>query len=191
MEELWRDVVGYEGLYKVSNLGNVKSVDREVFVQQAHRSYSVHYKEKLIATQKRNHGYLSVCLYGRGGNARGFRQVSVHRMVAEAFIPNPCQYPEVNHKDENKCNNRADNLEWVSHVANSNHGTRNERGSKTRTDNTWNMRSILQINERGECIARFLSARDAGRKTGFDYRNIYNALYNGHRAYGYTWRFAD
>lgn len=175
--ETWKAVKGYEGLYEVSNLGNVKSIKREA---------------KILKPQERRHGYLAVCLYGKGGNARGFRQISVHRLVAEAFVENPRGLNEVNHLDENKQNNRADNLEWCTHQENSVYNDRAKRIAVTNTDNpNKNNRAIIQYDKDWNELGRFMSARNAGRELGLDYRNLYNALYKHQKSYGFYWRFAD
>ena len=173
MEEIWKDVVGYEGLYQVSNLGNVKS------------------KRGLLKPQPRQHGYLAVWLYGKGGHAkRNARQISVHRLVAEAFIPNPNNYSEVNHLDECKTNNCVDNLEWCSHVQNSNHGTRPQRiGEKHR--NGKKSKPIAQYSKSGELIRIFPSLQEASRN-GFNASNICNCAKGNpsySNAYGYIWRY--
>ena len=103
MGEIWKDIPGYEGLYQVSNLGNVKSLFR--------------YRRKL-SIQTQPNGYKAVVLY-KNGNKK-FKLV--HRLVAEAFIPNPYKKPAVNHLDENRGNNVVSNLEWVTNKENQNYG---------------------------------------------------------------------
>ena len=103
-EEIWKDVVGYEGLYQVSNLGRIKNN-----------------KGKIKAYFLKREGYLSTHLYKNGKET----PVYAHRVVAEAFIPNPENLPQVNHKDLNKKNNNVDNLEWCSRKENINHAIRN------------------------------------------------------------------
>lgn len=117
MEEIWKDIKGYEGLYQVSNLGRVKSLRRLVkFSNGSIREYP----EKILKQYKAN-GYWVV-----GLNSHGKKTVGVHRLVAEAFIPNPDNLPQVGHKDEknfktgNECNNNVDNLEWTTAKENSN-----------------------------------------------------------------------
>ena len=109
MKEEWRDIKGYEGKYKVSNLGRV---------------YSFYKRECLEPGEVK--GYLQVSLY-KNGKRNIF---NVHRLVALHFIPNSNNYKEVNHKDENKQNNRVDNLEWCDRKYNQNYGSRTQRASE-------------------------------------------------------------
>ena len=115
MEE-WRDIKGYEGLYQVSNLGRVKSLARKINNQYGK-------KERLMTQKIDKDGYKRVGLNKNG------KQIyyGVHRLVAQAFISNPNNYPQINHKDENKSNNKVDNLEWCDGKYNQNYGTINER----------------------------------------------------------------
>lgn len=122
--EEWRPVVGYEGLYEVSNLGRVRSLDR--YVKGKGESYRLH-KGKVLSPGIKSDGYLIVNLQRR--------MFYVHRLVTEAFLPNPDNLPEVNHKDEDKTNNRVDNLELCDHKYNMNYGTRNIRAKETAIKN--------------------------------------------------------
>lgn len=119
VEEIWVDIKGYEGLYQVSNLGRVKSLER--IDSLGHKR-----KEKIFKPQK-NKGYLRVSLWKDGKG----KKYSIHRLVAIAFIPNPDNLPEVNHKDENKFNNNVDNLEWCTVAYNNTYGTRIQRFSES------------------------------------------------------------
>lgn len=121
MEELWKDIgivkgVDLSGLYQISNLGRVKSLER----------YDVSgrlIREKILKPCPEHYGYLVVTLC-TGTISKVFK---VHRLVAEAFIPNPNNLPQINHKDEDKTNNNVNNLEWCTSEYNANYGTRNER----------------------------------------------------------------
>ena len=117
--EMWKDIPSYEGLYEASNMGRIKSKER----------YSDNYyvREKIL-TQKLNQRYFYVTLR-KDGKAKTLR---VHRLIAKAFLPNPDNLPEVNHKDENTVNNAIWNLEWCDSNYNLNYGTRIERGVKTK-----------------------------------------------------------
>lgn len=115
MKEIWRDIEGYEG-YQVSSLGRVKLLD-----------YRQTGKERIMKAGNKK-GYLRIGLC-KDGKQKFYR---VHRLVATAFIPNPDNLPQVNHKDENKTNNRVENLEWCSAEYNSNYGTRTKRSVEKR-----------------------------------------------------------
>lgn len=176
--ETWKAVKGYEGLYEVSDEGRVRSVARG---------------NRVLRPQERRHGYLAVCLYGRGGNTNGFRQISVHRLVAEAFLENPNGYTDVNHKDENKQNNRLDNLEWCDHKYNTNYGNAQEkRASKVR--NNSRSRAIAQYDLNGNLLKIYPSLGEVFRQTGFSQSNIWNfasGKTNNRHQYGYVWKFVD
>ena len=111
MEE-WKDIEEYEGMYQISNLGRVKSLSRK---------YSP--KEYILKQKTQANGYLSVTLFKNGIG----QTLTVHRLVAKAFIPNPNNLSQVNHLDENKTKNIVDNLKWCSPKENCNFGTRNTR----------------------------------------------------------------
>ena len=155
-EEVWRPVVGYEGLYEVSNLGRVKTV-------------------RLLTPCKDAYGYPLVGLT-KDGQLRSLR---VHRLVAEAFIPNPHNLPMVNHKDEDKGNSHVDNLEWCTHAYNCAYGTRNLRcGPKARR--------VVQLSESGEFIKEWGSQREAAEALGAA-RTAIGAVAN-HRKQGHKER---
>lgn len=126
--EVWKDIKGYENLYQISNLGNVKSLRTN----------------KILKTNMNNCGYKGVILSYKGQ----IQSKRVHRLVAEAFIPNPNNYPQVNHKDEIKINNNVENLEWCSPKYNVNYGTGIERCAKNR------LKPINQYDKKGNFIKR-------------------------------------
>lgn len=140
MDEEWRDVVGYEGLYKVSNLGNV---------------YSCHVNRNLSAATHKD-GYKFVILSNKGKQ----KYMMVHRLVAEAFIDNPDSSPIINHKDQNPANNNVDNLEWCDYVYNA---TYNDAHIK-RGDSL--SKHVYAYDNSGELIAEYKSAHEAERITG-------------------------
>ncbi|MCT0449375.1 NUMOD4 motif-containing HNH endonuclease [Lactococcus lactis] len=116
MIEIWKDVKGYEGLYQVSNLGQLKSLARKVPNNRP-------VKEKIIKLNRTTNGYMQVRLYQHGKT----KTVRIHRLVAEHFLKGFLPEFDVNHIDENKSNNCADNLELSTHKENCNYGTRTER----------------------------------------------------------------
>ena len=128
MIEEWRPVVGYEGLYEVSNTGQIRSFDR--YVKYSNGRIHLH-KGKVLSPIKDKDGYLQVNLCYNGK----IHQIKVHRIVAQAFIPNPNNLPQVNHKDEDKTNNSVDNLEWCTVKYNNNYGSRKDKAIDTAIKN--------------------------------------------------------
>ena len=167
MREIWRtaiyDGIVYEGLYKVSNLGRILSLN-----------YKNTGKSKLMTPVDDGCGYLKVNLSKNGET----KTCKVHRLVAQTFIPNPENLPEVNHIDEDKTNNfvflnedgtvnkEKSNLEWKSHRDNCNHGTRNERASKALTNGKLS-KPVLQLSLSGDLIREWESTQECGRN-GFN-----------------------
>ena len=129
MEEIWKPVKGFEGYYEVSNLGRVRSIDRVVVdnVRNCERLL----KGKILIQRDNSNGYKGVMFC----KEHKLYNKYVHRLVAEAFIPNQDDLPQVNHKDEDKSNNRVDNLEWCTSFYNNEYGTRKKRWYETRIKN--------------------------------------------------------
>lgn len=111
MEEIWKDIEGYEGLYQISNYGDVKSLDRDVYKSDG---VIQHRHERIMSKRENSDGYYMAKLTVD----KVTKNIAIHRLVAKAFIPNPDNLPEVNHKDCNRKNNHVDNLEWCSHKYN-------------------------------------------------------------------------
>lgn len=126
MKEVWKDVVGHEGLYEVSNTGKVRSLTRLICVE-GRKPYIRKGKElKPIVNRL---GYPQISLYSQFPH---YKKAKIHRLVAEAFLNNPHNLPEVNHKDEDKLNNHVSNLEFCTHAYNMNYGTMRERSVANR-----------------------------------------------------------
>ena len=152
-DEIWKDVLDYEGLYKVSNRGNVYSVERT-------SSQGKKIGRLTLKPAPDKDGYLTVGLYKNGV----VKRKKIHRLVSEAFLPNLNGFPQVNHIDEDKANNNVENLEWCTSRYNTNHGTLIERISK----------KVRAVNvETGEVLI-FNSTHEAGRK-GYDQGNVAKA----------------
>lgn len=183
MKEVWKDIPDYEGLYQASNLGNIKSLQRTMPNSGAYGKYFT-VKEKILKPHLHNNGYCSVKLskYGK------INRVTVHKLIATLFVANPHNYSIINHKDENKSNNKADNLEWCTAKYNCNYGTRNER---LRIINTLvGGKKVLQYSLDGDFVKEYSSISEASRKTGVYVRSI-SSVCNGRgkTAGGYIWKF--
>ena len=167
MNEEWKDINGYKGLYQVSNLGRVRSV---------------RYNKERIMELSYSHGYLRVGLYKNNK----LKSHSVHRLVAQAFLDNPDNLPCVNHKDECKTNNHVDNLEWCSHQYNNTYGTVIQR----RTEK--NAKTVYQYTMDGEFVKKWISMKEIELELGFHSTNI-SACCRGKRpmAYGYVWKYTN
>ena len=151
-KEYWKPVVGYEGLYEVSNWGRVKSLKFG--------------KEKILKQSKNNKGYCLVTL-SKNGTHKHFQ---VHRLVALHFLPNPNNLPQINHKDENKTNNNVDNLEWCTNEYNHNYGTINERISKSLINGKCS-KIVIQYNLDGTFVREWPSTMECDRN-GFCNQNV-------------------
>lgn len=183
MEEIWKDIEGFEDYYEVSNWGRIRSKTR--FMTVMRNGYVVHNRKTgKILNPVNNRGYKTVFLY----NGQTRISAAVHRLVANAFCEKRDGCNEVNHINENKADNRAENLEWVNHEENSNHGTRNKRIAEKHFDVSG--KGVMQIDENGNIVNQFVSVYQAERKTGISHKVIYNSLYRGHYAAGYKWQRA-
>lgn len=156
MSEVWKPVVGYEGRYEVSSLGRVRSVDHYVEQDCFGRTGRRLYKGRLLKQFMGHNGYLHVSI--RKGH------IYTHRAVAMAFVPGYFEGAFVNHIDENKLNNRADNLEWVTHFENLHHGTWYDRMKATHTNNEG--KGVDLYTTDGRFVATYPSHCEAARKIG-------------------------
>lgn len=193
MEEVWRDVFGYEGLYQVSNYGRVKSLTRRI---NSGLNYS-HYKtvyEQILKPSKDKDGYACYVLWKENRNKKWF----AHKLVSITFIPNPDNLPCVNHKDENKLNNfvwvnpdgsideSKSNLEWCTVKYNTNYGTAIQRRSE-KTRNGKLSKPVLQFSMDGTFIKEWESVSDT-RRAGL---SSVDKCCNGKRksAHGFIWKY--
>lgn len=174
MEEVWKDIPSYEGYYQVSNLGRIKRLPRHKPTDKRKTHNNIR-KPRLA-----ENGYFRINL-SKDNSVKWF---GIHRLVALAFIPNPDKLPVINHKDENKQNNRVDNLEWCDRVYNIQYGSRTERMAKTRG------KAVAQITKDGELVATYYSIGEAGRQTGLDHRVICRVCNGKAKLYhGFRWEF--
>ncbi|MCR5652216.1 MAG: HNH endonuclease [Ruminococcus sp.] len=170
MAELWKEVIGFDTLYEVSNLGHLRTKCNVKGIYTSEYRY--------VKPTDNGKGYLRFNL------KQNKKQVTVylHRLVAVAFVDNPHDYEEINHIDENKYNNRAENLEWCTHLYNCNFGTRNERSSKKR-------QKRIKCNELN---LYFESIQEAAEWLGVVKTAISNCL-NGRTITcgGFTWSYCN
>lgn len=206
MEEEWRDINGYEGYYQVSNMGRVRSMDVAVpHPRPGHLSIKKGKVRKQFLDGKKH--YLTVGLHRDAVT----KTLNVHRLVANAFIPNPLNLPQVNHIDEIKINNEALNLEWCSASYNMKHGGAVERQLFSRYLNNSKEdlsarslvtkfakqsrnceRPVIQISGLGFFIAEFTSASSAGRTLGVDRANIQSCCKGRARTCGgFKWEYKN
>lgn len=183
-EEIWKDIPGFEGLYKISSFGRIKSFKKD--------------KDGVILKNTNKKGdYFSFVLQGKGKKQKSTR---IHRLVAEAFIPNPDNLPEVNHKDGNKQNNRVENLEWCSRSYNTRHSINmhhEQLDPMIYYNKILRPKPIVQLRKDGTIVNRFENGAEASRATGVCHRNILQAANRtpfkpGHprkSAGGFIWRF--
>ena len=183
MNEQWKDVAGYEGLYQVSNYGRVRSLDRYV----ANKNGIALKKGKIITSADvSKKKYQKVNLWKDNSG----KCYLVHRLVAEAFLPNPEHFQEVNHKDENPLNNSADNLEWCDRTYNAHYGTRGERAAAKVRGVPIGEQPILQYTIDGVLIARHESAMKAAMAVSGDNSSICKCANGKNKtSYGFVWKW--
>ena len=178
--EIWKDVVGYEGLYRVSNLGRVSSYNRTIIINSDYFKYKWErtYKAKIMKQSKDKGGYLIVSLYDNESKCKNFK---VHRIVASAFIPNDDNLPQIDHIDCNRMNNKISNLKWCT--CKENHA--NPSTQIKRSD------SVLQINNNNEIVCEFASPKDASKKLGVSHKGILDCCRGISDTYnGFKWLYS-
>lgn len=179
MTEVWKDVVGYEEYYQVSNLGRYRSKDRQTFGRNKTKRTV---KGKILKATAGANGYLSARFCVKGNR----KMILLHRVVAMAFLSNPNSLPEVNHKDEDITNNCVDNLEWCTSAYNANYGTRNEKLAEI------HRKPVNQLDMNGELIKRWRCAKDACDYLRIDRSGVMRVCKGRRKAYkGYRWEYAE
>ena len=188
MIEEWRDIKGYEGYYQVSNYGRVKSLPK----------LGNGYQEIILKPGVDGCGYFKVCLSKNGVH----KTTHIHRLVAEAFLPNPNNLPQVNHKNEDKTENfvwvnpdgsvdpSKSNLEWCTQEYNNTYGTRLKRISESLKNNNRASKPILQFDKNGAFVNEWPSAALVERELGINNGNICSCLKGKYKSAGnYVWKY--
>lgn len=193
--EHWKDISGYEGLYQVSDLGRVRSLDR----YDAYGRFISGKLRNVCVNKKTGYCYVNLCKNGRS------RNILLHRIVASAFIPNPLNLKTVNHKNENKQDNRVENLEWMSLQDNLMYGTHTERATKNKPDisgkrhHNYGLRGSSAHTHKGKVIGtskfdpsvtvEFDTAATASRVLGISSGQLCDAINGKAKSCGgYYWR---
>ena len=177
MEEIWKDIKGYEGLYQISNMGRVKRLAGKGCKQ-----------ERILKAKKDNSGYLLVHLYKDGKS----KYYLVHRLVAQAFLENQDNLPEVNHKDEDKQNNCMENLEYCSRSYNMTYNGRAKKVAEKNINNSRKSKPVIGINKVSGLILEFSSINEASRQTSISLGGICECCKGKRKSIkGYYWLYAD
>lgn len=158
-QEIWKDIEGFNGIYQVSNLGRVRSLDH---YRNTHRNGKgrAFVKGRIMTPYKKPNGYLAYSFHNKSGVSS--KKMSAQRLVATAFIPNPNNLPCVNHKDENPSNNNVDNLEWCTYAYNNAYGTARARAQATR-QRKGVMKPVVKYTLDGKPVERYVSVGEAAR----------------------------
>ena len=182
--ETWVDIEGYEGLYQVSTLGRVRSLDRWQYNPVAATHQTLH-KGHILNGVVSQRGYLMVGLRPAEGKRKN---CSVHRLVAKAFIPNPDNLPFVNHKNYDQLDNRVENLEWCNEAYNVHYG----RADQIRQMNQPKRKAVSQYTLDGAFIASY-PTMTAAAKAANTHRALIRKCLSGEyqQAGGYCWRYSD
>lgn len=176
--EVWKDVKNYEGLYQVSNLGRIRTLRVYRIAENRHEKTI-----RVLRLNTRRQGYKTITL-SKGDSRKTFL---VHRLVAQSFIENKNNKPEVNHKDADKSNNRVSNLEWVTAKENSLHATRLKIKSTENAVSTIKRRVYLYDN--GDLIKEYASGMQCARELNLNYKSLNSALNRGYRYKGLDVRY--
>ncbi|EKQ56339.1 MULTISPECIES: NUMOD4 domain-containing protein [unclassified Clostridium] len=154
--EKWKDIPGYSGYYQVSNLGRVKSCKR-IIIDSLGRKHT--YRERILKPTPDEEGYLGVTLSINGKSSYS----RVHRLVAEIFVQNANNFSQINHIDENRSNNKSNNLEWCNSKYNLNYGNRSKNNSNARKNHPNLSKPVYQYNKDLKLIKEWPSLCECGR----------------------------
>lgn len=188
MEEIWKDIAGFEGEYQVSSKGMVRSLDRYIVQKNGRKCYK---QGRILSPGHTKYGYQFVRIGSFYGGKH--RDAYVHRLVAETFLSNPDNLPEVNHKNEIKTDNSVENLEWCNRLYNARYGHTREKIAATQKNNA--IRPVIQRDLEKRLLAVYRNAEEAYRQTGIDSSAILKVCKGMSDKYitagKYLWNFAD
>ena len=190
-EEIWKDIEGYEGIYQVSNFGRVRSLDRYYTKPHPRNGVPTQYRKKgqIIKTFAGRNGYIGTVLKFEHKQ----KNFMVHRLVAKAFVPGYFDGADVNHKDCNRQNNRADNLEWMTRRDNLKYSNGNTASAMEQIHRS-QRKPIIQMTKDGEYIREWPSIHSAHLALGLDSKSLAGAC---HQRYGlktcggFRWKFKE
>ena len=174
MEE-WKDIPGYEGLYQASTEGRIRSLPKPSRIRRGNKIVPFTYPGKIISVSQTKKGYLMTALFKEGK----LKSYTIHRLIANTFIPNPENLPQINHKNEIKNDNRVCNLEWCTNLYNRNYGTNKDNFKK----------KVIRVSESGEEVV-YNSVTEGAKANGMNKTSV-SACCRGKRkqAGGYKWKF--
>lgn len=181
MNEIWKDIEGYEGLYQVSNMGNIKSLCR-------YDANNHLLKERLLKPDKTKFGYYQITLSKNGITKR----YTIHKLVCLAFLPNPDNKPCIDHINTDRTDNRVENLRWCTYKENMNNPITTKKIGKANTRT--HKKAILQLTVNGDVIYKWDSATDVEKKLGISKVSICACLKHKphcNTAGGYRWQYLD
>jgi hypothetical protein len=184
-EETWKDIPNYEGIYQASSYGRIKSCARVIHYK---KGKIIHRKERFLSLIKGFGQYLTVGLFKNNHHIT----YNVHYLIAITFIENPNSLPCVNHKDENKYNNKVDNLEWCTYSYNTkyNNGMRKRIDTRNLKNTHGREKKVYQYDSKGNLIKIWDSVSSVEKELGFKKTNISSCCLNKKsQAYGYKWLY--
>ena len=175
--EIWKPVVGYEGLYEVSDLGRVKSLN-----------YNHTKSEQILKAEIGKNKGLRVFLWSNQQKQRFL----VHRLVAQAFIPNPDNLPEIDHINTDRTDNRVENLRWATRKSNMNNPLTRNNLSTSKLAKTYNIKPVLQYTPNGKYLKEYICLREAERLTGIHHSSIMRVCKGKqYSAGGFIWKYKE
>lgn len=189
-EEIWKPIEGYD-YYEVSNKGRVRSLDREISFSTYKYDTDYVKKGRILKPVISTSGYYTVSLIG---NDKSRKVCRIHRLVAQAFIPNPNNYPIINHKNEIRTDNRVENLEWCTPMYNNHYSNVGKKVGEKLKNNEVLSKPVIQYDLKGNFIAEYPSIKEAERQTGIQDISIGNCC-RGYiitkvtQAGGFKWKY--